>query len=68
MLNISFQETLVILVVTVLIVKPSDLPKIAHTIGKMSQKLRLAYIRFTDDLLGHYESESKKSQSKRNVK
>lgn len=56
MLNISFQEGVIIFVTLILFVKPDDLPVLAFTIGRMFQRLRLAYIRFTDDLMSEYES------------
>ena len=64
MLNISGQELAVIGVCLLILLRPKDFPKLAHTIGKLFRTIRLTYIRVTDDLLSIYENENNSNNDK----
>ena len=60
MFGIGFWETIIIIIVMILVVKPDDIPNVVYKVGKFIGELKKSYDMFIDTL---HELEDKVKQS-----
>jgi Sec-independent protein translocase protein TatA len=63
--NFSISEIIVIVLIALLVIKPEQLPEVAHTVGRFAQTLRRLFAKVKDDMNGLIESVEKPSERKR---
>lgn len=51
-MNFSFSEILVILLIALLVVKPEQLPEVAHSLGKWVKTIRGMFGKLKDEVNG----------------
>lgn len=64
-MNFSISEIIVIVLIALLVIKPEQLPEVAHTVGRFAQMIRRLFAKVKDDMNGLIESVEKPSERKR---
>lgn len=58
-MNFSISELIVIVLIALLVIKPEELPEVAHTIGKFTQSIRRMFAKVKNEMDGFIDSVEK---------
>ncbi len=58
-MNFSISEILVVLLIALLVVKPAQLPEVAHTLGKFMKTIRGMFAKVKDEMNGFIDDVDK---------
>lgn len=58
-MNFSISEIFVILLIALLVVKPEQLPEVAHTLGKFVKSIRGVFAKVKDEMNGFIDDVDK---------
>lgn len=64
-MNFSISEIIVILLIALLVIKPDQLPEVAHTLGRFAQTIRSLFSRVKNEVNGFIDSVDKQEERKR---
>lgn len=55
-MNFSLSEILVVLLIALLVIKPEDLPGVAHSLGKWIKSIRGVFTKVKDEMNGFIDT------------
>lgn len=58
-MNFSISEIIVILLIALLVIKPEQLPEVAHTLGRFAQTIRRMFAKIKNEMNGFIDSVEK---------
>lgn len=58
-MNFSISELIVIVLIALLVIKPEQLPEVAHTIGRFTQSIRRMFAKVKDEMNGFIDAVEK---------
>ncbi|VVC76801.1 Sec-independent protein translocase protein TatB [Aquicella siphonis] len=64
-MNFSISEIIVILLIALLVIKPEQLPEVAHTLGRFAQSIRRMFSRVKNEVNGFIDSVDQLDERKR---
>lgn len=67
-MNFSISEVLLVLLIALLVVKPEQLPDVAHSLGKFAKTVRGMFGKVKDEMNGMMEAVDKPISDKRETK
>ena len=64
-MNVSISEIIVILLIALLVIKPEQLPDVAHTLGRFIQSIRHMFAKMKDEMKSFVDSVETSDERKR---
>lgn len=64
-MNFSISEIIVIILIALLVIKPEQLPDVAHTLGRFTKSIRGMFAKVKDEMNGFIDSVEKPEERKR---
>ena len=64
-MNVSISEIIVILLIALLVIKPEQLPDVAHALGRFMQTIRGMFDKFKNEMNSLIDSTDKPKERKR---
>lgn len=67
-MNFSISEILVVLLIALIVVKPAQLPDVAHSLGKLIKSIRGVFAKVKDEMNGFIDDVDKSTSDKHESK
>lgn len=59
-MNVSISEIIVVLLIALIVVKPDQLPEVAHTIGRFARSIKRMFAKVKDEMNGLIDADEQR--------